>query len=145
MVWIPNAQWEKALKNFEQSLPKVSVANSAATHAFGSMIDIDALTPEQVYILKYALGISGILGISKLDWEPKESGPGAVIDALGLPVLRQRVRYPCSCINLSDYDDLADVIVHPNDVDKWSREQIADWLDELHDSGVVNIIVEEKK
>lgn len=31
------------------------------------------------------------------------------------------------------------VVQHLNDEHKWTREQISDWLDELHDSGKVNL------
>ena len=34
---------------------------------------------------------------------------------------------------------LREGIIHLNDGHRWTREQIADWLDELHDSGEVNI------
>lgn len=29
-------------------------------------------------------------------------------------------------------------IICLNDIDKWSREKIADWIDELHDKGIIN-------
>jgi len=35
-----------------------------------------------------------------------------------------------------------DCIFHLNDIEDWSRESIADWLDELHDQGIINIELE---
>lgn len=57
--------------------------------------------------------------------------------ALTLPGMYTPVDLPCSCpvfdVNLSF------AIMHINDFHNWTREQIADWLDELADEGTINI------
>ena len=35
--------------------------------------------------------------------------------------------------------DTRTMIIHLNDHHKWPREKIADWLDELHDAGIIDI------
>jgi hypothetical protein len=59
-----------------------------------------------------------------------------------LPGVGQTAHYPCECIHhggRKSTDSIFGIIIHLNDTAKWSREDIADWLDELHDSGQVNI------
>lgn len=73
-----------------------------------------------------------------------------------LPGVQNKVFYPCPCrthglktvnvkgeIEYKEKNDTKDtiwsIIQHLNDYEKWSREKIADWLDELHDSGEVNL------
>lgn len=80
-----------------------------------------------------------------------------MFEFLDMDFLNNEVKYPCECYGeeVRGFDnkksqpkisqDLGSMIMHLNDGHKWTRERIADWLDELHDSGVVNIIVEEKK
>lgn len=57
-----------------------------------------------------------------------------------LPGMSAVVEYPCAgeeCMRVPT--SLRTVIIHLNDIHKWTRENIADWLDELHDSGKINI------
>lgn len=60
-----------------------------------------------------------------------------------LPGLFSKVECPCdlcwSSIDGAKLTPLKLVIIHLNDQMKWSREQIADWLDELHESGAVDL------
>ena len=89
--------------------------------------------------------------------EDANGSSSAMFDELDMDFLNSMVIYPCDCYGeLSDEvvndipvpkisQDLGSMVMHLNDGHKWTRERIADWLDELHDSGVVNIIVEEKK
>lgn len=56
-----------------------------------------------------------------------------------LPGVQIQVGYPCACGMAPKRNSLINIIMHLNDVEKWDRERIADWLDELHDSGEVNI------
>lgn len=66
----------------------------------------------------------------------------------GLPGVGANVVSPCTCTK-SDFfeqkasplkDSVWSLIQHLNDFHKeWTRERIADWLDELHDTGQVNI------
>lgn len=53
-----------------------------------------------------------------------------------LPGVESIVDYPCGCGLWSNR--LFDVIIHLNDKEHWSREKIADWIDELHESGKIN-------
>lgn len=49
-----------------------------------------------------------------------------------LPGLKERVKHPAySNYNNNGYGDLESVIIHLNDVCKWTVNQIADWLDTL--------------
>lgn len=61
-----------------------------------------------------------------------ESVPGALRRVL--PGIHSLVRYPCDCCR-DTYKDkgfiLQNVIIHLNDKAKWTREQIADWLESL--------------
>lgn len=57
-----------------------------------------------------------------------------------LPGITTLVKSPCDCKRKYDHFTLWSLIQHLNDEHKeWTREKIADWLDELHDSGKVNI------
>lgn len=40
--------------------------------------------------------------------------------------------------------DLLRVVMHLNDHHKWSREQIADWIEQEHSAGNINVAFEEK-
>lgn len=54
-----------------------------------------------------------------------------------LPGLYNKVESPCDC-NLAS-NILKAVIIHLNDRHKWTREAIADWLDELADADKIDI------
>lgn len=57
-----------------------------------------------------------------------------------LPNIMTPVQSPCACPAWTANDRLWNVIQHLNDKHtEWTREKIADWLDELHDSGKINI------
>ncbi len=55
-----------------------------------------------------------------------------------LPGMQELVEFPCKHINVGKYS-LGAVIMHLNDAEKWSREEIADWLDKLADDGIIDI------
>lgn len=56
-----------------------------------------------------------------------------------LPGVNSKVDAPCECEGLGK-SSLWGLIQHLNDDhDEWAREKIADWLDELHDNGEINI------
>lgn len=86
--------------------------------------------------------------------EPKPATPAATINgkavsdwAAGLPGVQTHVDYPCNCMNglvkatgkPVAKKPLSSVIIHLNDICKWSRDQIADWIDELADRGEINV------
>ncbi len=52
-------------------------------------------------------------------------------------ILYTFVKFPCGC--RTDVANLKTIIIHLNDKDKWPREKIADWLDDLADRGIVDI------
>ena len=74
-----------------------------------------------------------------------------------LPGINATVELPCDCTrkkSVATEDEnwvaivdtgeprqsvLRNAIMHLNDEHKWTRERIADWLDELHDQGKINI------
>lgn len=81
--------------------------------------------------------------------EAKPVAPMATINnksietlARALPGVMTRVNPPESCTCYNHRDDktgtLYDFIIHLNDVCGWSRENIADWIAELEDRGVIN-------
>lgn len=64
-----------------------------------------------------------------------------------MPGAKTIVDYPCDCPGKSifsnekpfpDESALMNVIMHLNDFHEWSRQKIADWIDELHDKGTIN-------
>lgn len=57
-----------------------------------------------------------------------------------LPGVKQRVKHPIS----GAYDTLMQVVISLNDTAKWTREQIADWIETLDDVPVFTVKVEEK-
>jgi len=65
-----------------------------------------------------------------------------VIDSYESAGLRYMVEECCTLkgfVGQNNTSTIRNIIIHLNDDIKWSREKIADWLDELHDSGQVNI------
>lgn len=51
-----------------------------------------------------------------------------------LPGATARVKYPCKCAAfLHEANNIRRVIIHLNDSCNWSRERIADWLEEIDD------------
>lgn len=86
--------------------------------------------------------------------EPEQATPAATINgkavsdwADGLPGVQTYVNYPCNCMDglvkatgkPVAKKTLSSVIIHLNDICKWSRDQIADWIDELADRGEINV------
>lgn len=81
--------------------------------------------------------------------EAKPAKPMATINnksietlAKALPGVMTKVKIPesCHCFTPGDGErhTLYDLIIHLNDKCGWSREQIADWIAELEDRGVIN-------
>lgn len=52
-----------------------------------------------------------------------------------LPGVHEETKYPCTCSRgqTSSLDTIFAIIIHLNDKCGWSREQVADWLDEIND------------
>jgi hypothetical protein len=51
-----------------------------------------------------------------------------------LPGVREHVSLPCECVNKPVFSrkvTLRNAIIHLNDKDRWTRDQIADWLESL--------------
>lgn len=51
-----------------------------------------------------------------------------------IPGLQAQVKHPCT----GNLDTLSSVIINLNDTQKWSREQIADWLETLDENPILN-------
>lgn len=59
--------------------------------------------------------------------------------AKSLPCYKERVPVPCPCGTPGEFDDpqlvptwqLYETIIHLNDTERWTREDIADWLETL--------------
>lgn len=107
----------------------------------------------KVISFKMVKGMRQFTGVNK---KKNYSGnPGTVngkpVSSLAhlLPGVQANVKFPCDCwkLNPEKSQALENVIMHLNDYHTdtisgrsvWSREKIADWLDELHDSGIVNL------
>lgn len=68
--------------------------------------------------------------------------PSISWQSYGLPAMDAMVTCPCSkrvCAFFGFEQPVRETIIFLNDSVQWTREQIADWLDGLHDSGVINI------
>jgi hypothetical protein len=65
-----------------------------------------------------------------------------------MPAAQEIVEYPCNCPNTITSDPrlqfpvtnrLMNCVMHLNDMHtEWTREKIADWIDELHEAGTIN-------
>lgn len=61
-----------------------------------------------------------------------------------LPAAKELIQSPCRpgepgeapCGRSTDF--VFNIIIHLNDYHRWSRDRIADWIDELHDKGIIN-------
>lgn len=69
-----------------------------------------------------------------VDVEPYEQSVEAMSEKL--PGVMSLADSPCRCF--SRPATLHRIIIHLNDFHEWSRENIADWIDELHDAGKIN-------
>ncbi len=68
---------------------------------------------------------------------PTEDPNSVDLMARRLPAVFDMVRYPCECHSAKD--TLMSVVISLNDYHKdWDRNRIADWIDQLHDDGVIN-------
>lgn len=50
-----------------------------------------------------------------------------------LPGVHSKAAFPCSHRERED-TEIREIIIHLNDTDRWPREKIADWLDDLQDN-----------
>lgn len=69
--------------------------------------------------------------------KPVQHGPRIELSMASrkLPGINSPTDYPCNCPRFKDVrDPVRDVIMHLNDKERWSREKIADWLDDLQDN-----------
>ena len=56
-----------------------------------------------------------------------------------LPGANEMAVHPVYSRDNEDEMAISDIIISLNDYHHWSREQIADWLDKLHDTGAVDL------
>lgn len=89
---------------------------------------------------------------SKPVLKPKPESEAALISQR-LPGVKQMILPPCGCwrdgleLNKNGMPILEpgvkkevwSLVQHLNDKHKWTRERIADWLDDAHDAGLINI------
>jgi len=72
----------------------------------------------------------------------------SVVGILAIPGLSTRILMPCYSDEEFSFcvfsQTLSKAIVHLNDVHHWTREQIADWLDVIHDEKLVDTTIKEK-
>lgn len=53
-----------------------------------------------------------------------------------LPAMDTRVDYPCDCNG--GQQTVYRMVQHLNDYEKWTRDRIADWIDRMHDAGIID-------
>lgn len=105
----------------------------------------EVATYNMPYINKYFTKEEITLTLEKLNAAKKYSAPAVDTVSLSilsekLPGVKELVRYPCAHgKSSSTMSSVWSTVQHLNDIDKWTREEIADWLDMLHDSGQINI------
>lgn len=90
----------------------------------------DMITPE----LTEALSSEELVRLNQFikGYLPKPLPPDFSSMAEQLPGVKQRVRCPCGSCNKQTFPlPLRQVIIHLNDSEKWTRNQIADWLESL--------------
>jgi hypothetical protein len=135
-AWKPwHGHSAKQLGSYAGMPDKIIYANTSAnlssgTHAIGGAIDV------------YSYGNKPAKPVI-----PKINGKPISLVADELPCMNQTVPHPpqilsksiCENINGEPLSDkLKSMVIHLNDTHRWTREQIADWIDELHDNGLIN-------
>ena len=104
---------------------------------------IESQLKDKLYWLK-----ANASGANPFSLTTKEVAP-PVVSKLGIPDLNKQLLSPCNdlCKETNGVDyirPLTKIIIHLNDRHRWSREKIADWLDEIHDKGLVDLTMKEK-
>lgn len=94
--------------------------------------------------LAVVLGLDSGVPFKDMDSDTEEEWlavpPSVSTISRNLPAMDARVEYPCACHEITRRKGaLWDVIQHLNDYhDNWTREKVADWVDELHEAGIIN-------
>lgn len=137
-----------------------NIKASAGTHSGGGALDITK--PKEQPLAdweKELLGDSDGPTTAKewaelevfLDEVDDEEEPSKNLSKMAdnLPGMTTKVTMPCECYEEPIQKKLKDAIMHLNDIHPesgpaipWTTEQVCEWLDELHDSGVVNLEIE---
>ena len=103
--------------------------NSQQTHDSANVIDLGAWT----------MTLDTVVHTHNEYCHDFENAKEIVAEASwSLPGIREHVFCPCRCENYRLKKSIHSIIIHLNDSDKWSREEIADWIDKLHDDGIIN-------
>ena len=82
--------------------------------------------------------------LEKSFWAKNDGGSSRppILDSIS-HILKVRVEHPCECkARRRIRGSVQSVVIHLNDQCNWSREAIADWLDLLHEQGVIDITLE---
>lgn len=71
--------------------------------------------------------------------------PNILTTRTNCPMTKEEAECPCGCKQMfvceHTHYSIWDLIQHLNDKHQWTREKIADWLDELHDTGIINLVL----
>lgn len=111
------------LSTFEEASKKMAEAATSASSAINEFGNLYIAPAKEFNGTSYSFA-------------PSADGSVAV-KSRTLPGMAALVTCPCE---FPTHEDEAWIIIqHLNDNIGWSREKIADWLDELHDSGQINI------
>lgn len=128
--------------------------HAVSMHFRGLMLEILGIESKNDYMYNYTLNEGGIVANNpagdiayndayyyKQNAIPE--GGNIAAAAMHLPGMDTKIKYPCKCASgkaVAIKVELYYVIQHLNDSHiEWTREKIADWLDELQDSGQVNL------
>ena len=140
-----------------------SPSASAGTHDKGGSLDINTPlndwekklladakknTKEKAKELANALKVDPPMPKGYVEDKPKTKGLSQMAD--GLPGMTVELNLPCDCPIPEDIKyPLKQIIMHINDEHApgeekktWTSDELCDWLDMLHDTGVVNLEVE---
>lgn len=117
-------QFEHMLKVLETLMAVVANSNGEMSVS-ASNISADAMT-----VSKYEQDEPAVEKFDVEAYSKALPGMNHVVNA-------QDIQDTCGCAMMGR--TLWSYIQHLNDSDRWSRERIADWLDELHDSGKINL------
>lgn len=127
----PSAPWSAGYMELKPPSP----SEEYDLFAYGKVLDEDFLLELGVAFTekkKHEEKVKLAMMQSYLTWPtPVLSNPRRQIEQ-ACPGLEEHVQAPCKCYNEYPQDSvLSAVVMHLNDKHAWTREQIADWLDDL--------------
>lgn len=96
---------------------------------------VESSNPKHEESFRYYLGQEITRQLSSIKKNPYTEISMAATKLPGMGVMMEP---PCDCSWLRGAKPLMENVIHLNDFHGWSREKIADWIDELHEAGTIN-------